>query len=211
MNDPTHAQLGAARCTGIWRLFVALIVVTSTAPRAAFAHHSFAMYDSTKLVTVDGTVTNFQWTNPHVLLFLTGTSAPGEAATSWSVELPTSPGNLGRMGWTKHSLKAGEHVIVELNPLRDGRHGGSFKKATLDGGKVLLANPVGRTTDGGVSYGTDEAKPDAGPDGDKAKRKWGCSIGGTGASDAWPSLALSLMAALGMRRRSGRCSRCGRA
>jgi hypothetical protein len=177
------------------------LILLVSAPRAALAHHSFAMYDSTKLVTVDGTVTGFQWTNPHVLLFLTGTSAPGEAATAWSIELPTSPGNLGRMGWTKHSLKAGDHVIVELNPLRDGRHGGSFKKATLDGGKVLLANPVGRTADGGVSYGSDEAKPDAGPDGDKPKRKWGCAIQGHEPSDAWHALALSLAVALALRRR----------
>jgi MYXO-CTERM domain-containing protein len=182
------------------------MLLALTAPRAAFAHHSFAMYDSTKLVKVDGTVTGFQWTNPHVLLFLTGTSAPGEAATAWSIELPTSPGNLGRMGWTKHSLKAGDHVIVELNPLRDGRHGGSFKKATLDNGKVLLANPVGRTADGGVSYGADEAKPDAGPDGDKPKRKWGCSIRGHEPSDAWPLLALSLTVALGVRRRRKLCA-----
>jgi hypothetical protein len=192
------------------RVLVALLLVLA-APRLAFAHHSFAMYDSTKLVKIDGTVTNFQWTNPHVLLFLTGTSAPGEAATSWSIELPTRPGNLGRMGWTKHSLKAGDHVIVELNPLRDGRHGGSFKKATLDSGKVLLANPVGRTADGGVSYGADEAKPDAGPDGDKPKHKWGCSIRGQEPSDAWPVLALSLTVALGLRRRSTRWSRGSRA
>src|SRR3954464_9146640 len=97
--------------------------------RSSEAHHSFAMYDSTKLVTVDGTVTNFQWTNPHVLLWVTGTTAAGEAPTLWTVELPTSPGNLGRMGWSKHSLKGNDHVIVELNPLRDGKHGGSFKKA----------------------------------------------------------------------------------
>jgi hypothetical protein len=200
------------RCRdGFRRLLVALILLACSAPRATFAHHSFAMYDSTKLVKVDGTVTNFQWTNPHVLLFLTGTSAPGEAPTAWSIELPTSPGNLGRMGWTKHSLKAGDHVIVELNPLRDGRHGGSFKKATLDDGKVLLANPVGRTADGGVSYGADEAKPDAGSDGDKPKRKWGCSIRGNVPSAAWPVLALSLTAALGLRRRSRRWSRRSRA
>jgi MYXO-CTERM domain-containing protein len=191
------------------RVVIAMMLLA--APRSAFAHHSFAMYDSTKLVTVDGTVTNFQWTNPHVLLFLTGTSGPGEAATSWSIELPTSPGNLGRMGWTKHSLKAGDHVVVELNPLRDGKHGGSFKKATLDGGKVLLANPVGRSADGGVSYGADEAKPDAGSDGGKPKRGWGCSIQGQASSDAWPMLALSLAVVFRVRRRRRTPNRYSRA
>ncbi len=173
-----------------------------TEPRPAFAHHSFAMYDSTKLVTVDGSVTNFQWTNPHVLLWVTGSSAASEAPTLWTIELPTSPGNLGRMGWSKHSLKAGDHVVVELNPLRDGRHGGSFKKATLvDTGKVLLANPVSKGADGGVSFGPDEAKKD-GADSARPKSKWGCSVRGPAHGNAWPLLALLLGAGLICRRRS---------
>ncbi len=134
------------------------------------------MYDSTKLVIVDGSVNNFQWTNPHVLLWVTGATAAGEAPTLWTVELPTSPGNLGRMGWSKHSLKAGDHVIVELNPLRDGRHGGSFKKATIVAtGKVLLANPVSKGADGGANYGPDEAKKEDAA-GTKPKRGWGCAM-----------------------------------
>jgi hypothetical protein len=45
------------------------------------------------------------------------------------------------LGWSKHSLQPGDRVIVEFNPLRDGEHGGSFKKATLvDSGKVLVVN-----------------------------------------------------------------------
>ncbi len=186
---------------------MAIIGLVSSTSRLAWAHHSFAMYDSTKLVTIDGTVTNFQWTNPHVLLWVTGKSGAAEETTLWTVELPTSPGNLSRMGWSKHSLKGGDHVIVEINPLRDGKHGGSFKKATLDSGKVLLANPVGRTADGGVSYGSDETKPDAGADGAASKRKWGCSIEGATPSRAWPLLGLSLAIALGLRRRGSRCIR----
>jgi MYXO-CTERM domain-containing protein len=173
-------------------------------PRAAFAHHSFAMYDSTKLVTVDGSVTNFQWTNPHVLLWVTGTSAAGEAPTLWTIELPTSPGNLGRMGWSKHSLKGGDHVIVELNPLRDGRHGGSFKKATIVlTGKVLLANPVSKGADGGANYGPEEAKKDDA----KSKSKWGCSMQTQHASQRWPLFALLAGTLLAARRRRRSCIR----
>ena len=179
-----------------------LVLFVMLEPHVAFGHHSFAMYDSTKLVTVDGNVTNFQWTNPHVLLWVTGTSAASEAPTLWTIELPTSPGNLGRMGWSKHSLKGGDHVIVELNPLRDGRHGGSFKKATLvDTGKVLLANPVSKSADGGVSFGPDEAKKD-GADATKPKSKWGCSVQAAARDDAWPLIALLLGALLIFRRRS---------
>ncbi|MEY4511473.1 MAG: hypothetical protein RLZZ450_3595 [Pseudomonadota bacterium] len=66
------------------------------------------------------------------------------AGEVWTIELPTSPGNLARMSWNKRSLKPGDHVIVELNPLRDGQHGGSFKKATLvDTGVVLVASAPG--------------------------------------------------------------------
>ncbi|HEX5658195.1 MAG TPA: DUF6152 family protein [Polyangiales bacterium] len=58
----------------------------------------------------------------------------------WTSELPTSPGNLARTGWSKHTLKAGDKIDVEVNPLRDGQHSGSFKKATLlDTGEVRCA------------------------------------------------------------------------
>lgn len=184
----------------------ALLVSAVLVPRAALAHHSFAMYDSTKLVTIDGTVTNFQWTNPHVLLWVTGTTAAGEAPTLWTIELPTSPGNLGRMGWSKHSLKGNDHVIVELNPLRDGKHGGSFKKATIvDTGKVLLANPVSKGADGGANYGPDEAKKDGAADA-KPKSKWGCSLQPRRPDPAWTALALLLSTVLVVRRRRAICS-----
>jgi hypothetical protein len=104
-----------------------------------FAHHSFAMYDATRVLTVKGTVKEFQWTNPHAILWLVEDPAPGQEPQLWTVELPTSPGNLVRLGWNKRSLKAGDKVAVELRPLRSGKHGGSFRKVTLEGGAVLTA------------------------------------------------------------------------
>jgi len=184
-----------------WIFSLLFLLFVSGATRTAEAHHSFAMYDSTKLVTIDGTVTNFQWTNPHVLLWVTGVATAGEPETLWTVELPTSPGNLGRMGWTKHSLKAGDHVIVELNPLRDGKHGGSFKKATLPAsGKVLLANPVSKGADGGANYGPDEAKKD-GETNSKPKGKWGCAMAAGTPASGWPALVLGLSYVFAARRR----------
>ncbi len=103
----------------------------------AAAHHSFAMFDFSNTVTVKGTVKEFRWSNPHVLLLVA--SAPdGRAAEDvWSMEL-TSPGNLTRMGWSRRSFKPGDRVEVALSPLRDGTHGGAFKMATLlDTGQVL--------------------------------------------------------------------------
>ena len=95
------------------------------------AHHSFAMYDQSKVVTLNGVVKDFQWTNPHSVIFVITGGLGGKPEDLWSVELSTSPGNLSRMGWSKHSLKPGDKVAIDINPLRDGRHGGSLKKATL--------------------------------------------------------------------------------
>jgi hypothetical protein len=108
---------------------------------AASAHHSFAMFDPGKVVTLDGTVKEFRWVNPHVSLFVVA-DQPGGATELWSVEL-TSPGNLTRLGWSRKSLNPGDKVIVEVNPLRDGQKGGGFRKATLVAtGQVLQARLI---------------------------------------------------------------------
>ena len=106
----------------------------------ATAHHSFAMFDFEKTVTITGTVQEFRWTNPHVILLAATTPKAGEAPEVWSLEL-TSPGNLTRMGWARTSFKPGDRVEIELNPLRDGKHGGAFKSGKLlDTGKVYTTN-----------------------------------------------------------------------
>ena len=94
------------------------------------AHHSFAMFDFSKTMTVKGTVTEFRWTNPHVALLVNLDPQPGASPDVWSMEL-TSPGNLTRGGWTRHSFKPGDRLELVCNPLRDGRHGGAFDKATI--------------------------------------------------------------------------------
>lgn len=124
------------------KIALALAVVPALAlVGTASAHHSFAMFDPAKVVTLQGRVKEFRWVNPHVSLFL-DVAGPGGQAGVWAVEL-TSPGNLTRLGWSRQSLKAGDRVAVEVNPLRDGRHGGGFRKATLlDNGQVLQANLI---------------------------------------------------------------------
>ena len=106
----------------------------------ASAHHSFAMFDFANTMTVTGTVKEFRWTNPHVVLLVTVAPKAGEPEQDWTMEL-TSPGNLTRMGWTRHSLSPGDRIELSFNPLRDGKHGGAFVKATrLDTGQVLTSN-----------------------------------------------------------------------
>jgi hypothetical protein len=110
------------------------------APSNAPAHHSFAMFDFSRTVTLKGQIKELQWANPHVIVWVETSPEAGRASETWSAEL-TSPGNLGRQGWTKRTLKPGDKVEVEVSPLRDGGKGGAFRKATLaDSGRVLTSD-----------------------------------------------------------------------
>ena len=86
------------------------------------AHHSFAMFDTAKRVTMSGTVTAFEWTNPHVYIEL---DVPDEKGTvkHWSVELG-SPSILMQAGWKFTDVKVGDKITVVLSPLRSGEPGG---------------------------------------------------------------------------------------
>jgi hypothetical protein len=97
----------------------------------AAAHHSFAMFDQTKIVTLEGTVAEFQWTNPHAFIEL---QAAG--GRHWSIEL-NSPNNLKRQGWTKAALKPGDRITLRMSPLRNGKPGGLFLDLTKADGKLL--------------------------------------------------------------------------
>jgi hypothetical protein len=106
---------------------------------AAVAHHSFAMFDQAKVMTLTGTVKEFRWVNPHSAIFVK-VDASDDPDKQWAVEM-TSPSNLTRRGWTRTTLKPGDRIAVEINPLRDGRHGGGFRSAKmLDTGQVLTGN-----------------------------------------------------------------------
>ena len=106
----------------------------------ALAHHSFAMFDFSRTVTLKGVVKELQWTNPHVILWVETTPSDGSAPEVWSAEL-TSPGNLTRTGWTKRTLKPGDKVEVDISPLRDGGKGGGFRKVlVVETGQVLTSD-----------------------------------------------------------------------
>jgi hypothetical protein len=109
--------------------------VALTGASESMAHHSFAMFDQSKQVTLKGTVKEFQWTNPHAWIEVMVTNAQGGAEV-WGVEL-NSPNNLIRQGWKRTALKAGDKVTVVINPLKDGSKGGLFNAVTLPDGKVL--------------------------------------------------------------------------
>jgi hypothetical protein len=100
------------------------------------AHHSFAMFDNEKEMTIEGVVKEFQWTNPHIWIQVNVTGADGKV-TEWSIE-GGSPNGLRRNGWSKSSLNAGDKVSVKIHPLKDGSPGGSFMSAVVNG------EPLGR-------------------------------------------------------------------
>jgi hypothetical protein len=101
----------------------------------ALAHHSFAMFENDKNMTLEGTVKEFQWTNPHTWIQLLVTGADGKV-TEWSIE-GGSPNGLRRQGWRAESIKAGDKVSVVIRPLKSGEPGGALVSVTLPDGKVL--------------------------------------------------------------------------
>jgi Family of unknown function (DUF6152) len=116
----------------------AVTVAALAAP--ALAHHSFAMFDREKTVTLQGTVKEFEWTNPHSWLrFSVNDEKTGKPAL-WAVEL-SSPGRLITMGMRADSVKPGDQVSVTFHPMKDGTRGGQFIQAKLPNGKeVIRAN-----------------------------------------------------------------------
>lgn len=116
---------------------VLAVVVGLLLSAGALAHHSFAVFfdDSKSLVNIKGTVTEFQFKNPHGVIRLSLTDAGG-APTEWLAET-NSPSILERRGWSKNSLKAGEVITVEGWPARDGSHHMRMRKVTrADGSPV---------------------------------------------------------------------------
>jgi len=107
----------------------------------AIAHHSFAMFDASKLVTLEGTVKEFQWTNPHAWIHLTVPDSEGKPV-NWAIEM-NGPSGIARDGWRPKTLTPGMKVKVIVHPLRDGNAGGQYLHVTLPDGKQM-GNPTGR-------------------------------------------------------------------
>jgi hypothetical protein len=93
------------------------------------------MFDSAKETTLQGTVKEFQWTNPHAWVQLL-VSGPDGKSTEWSIEC-ASPNALKRQGWRGTSVKSGDRVTVVIHPLKSGEPGGSLVILTLPDGTQL--------------------------------------------------------------------------
>jgi hypothetical protein len=118
------------------RTVLALALLGGSLP--SLAHHSSAMFDMDKVITLSGTVTEFQWTNPHCFIQLA--VAHGAATEEWSIEMG-APIQLFERGWKRSSVKPGDRISVVIHPMRDGSMGGAIvSAATADG------TPIGKKT-----------------------------------------------------------------
>ena len=110
-------------------------ILSCVAWRSATAHHSFAQFDDTTELTVKGTVTGFDWTNPHAWLYLRVIDEKSGSPVAWAIE-GGSPSGLARQGWTRNSIKRGDAAVVVVHPLRSGGPGGSWVHVFINGHKI---------------------------------------------------------------------------
>lgn len=118
----------------IVRTLVAGLLLSGLAPLPATAHHSFAMFDNTRETWLEGTVSDFQWTNPHTWIQIKVAGADG-TEVEWSLE-GGSPSILSRTGWKRTVLQPGDKVRILIYPLKSGEPGGSFIEVHKEDGTV---------------------------------------------------------------------------
>jgi hypothetical protein len=132
---------GAPAIRGVRLFFCAAAALVGAG--TALAHHSFAMFDSDHQVKVAGTVTSFEWNNPHVYIALAASDEQGDTK-GYTVEC-ASPGILNRVGWKFNMIKPGDKITVIIAPLKTGEPGGLLKQLTLSDGRVFSnGGPAGK-------------------------------------------------------------------
>lgn len=117
------------------KIVIAALAVSAMLPTSLAAHHSYAMFDHSKEVTLKGTVKEWQWTSPHTWLYLLVPNGKGEPLR-YSIE-GGNPGLLRRQGFEKGSMSPGDKVTVYMSPLKSGDKGGAINAVQLPNGKVL--------------------------------------------------------------------------
>ena len=113
-----------------WLLAGATLIAAAT---PALAHHTFAMFDRDKVVTITGTLKDLQWTNPHVWLVVIVPNPDG-TSKEWNIE-GGSPNALIRKGWKYSAVKIGGKVTLTMHPLKSGVAGGSLLTIKLEDGR----------------------------------------------------------------------------
>jgi len=106
------------------------------------AHHSFAMFDQEKTITVDGTLKEFEWTNPHCWLHLNVVDRATGKTSEWAFEMG-SIGQIAAQGWKADTVKVGDKIAVDAHPMKDGSRGGQYQGARLSDGRSFKQPPAG--------------------------------------------------------------------
>jgi hypothetical protein len=136
-NDMIHGR--RIRCVmGVF----GLVALATAVP--ALAHHSFAVFDHTRTVTIKGAVRTFQWTNPHGFIDVDVPDGKGNVKP-FTIEL-TSINMLSRVGWRSNMIKAGDQVKAVVAPLLSGQPGGLLLDITLPDGRKLESPVPGAST-----------------------------------------------------------------
>ena len=121
----------------LYKMRILLIPALSMATaNPAEAHHSFAMFDGSKTVALNGTIKQLKWTNPHCWVQLLVRDARTGKVIEWSIE-GMSPNGLTRLGWSRNMAKPGDQAVVEIHPLKDGSPGGALVSVTVSGTKYV--------------------------------------------------------------------------
>jgi hypothetical protein len=122
---------------------VALCVGLLSGAFPLFAHHGQATYDETKLATIMGTVSSFEFTNPHALLTVIVKDDKGNIQ-KWIGE-GTSPNMLVREGWDRKTVKPGDQITATGHPARNGTYSMRIEKIVLPSGRELTFEGPGGT------------------------------------------------------------------
>jgi hypothetical protein len=119
----------------VLRVARAVWVTALLVPGSALAHHSYAMFEVNKTITLTGTVKSWQWTNPHTWLVMVAQDARHKDV-EWQVE-GSSPTILHKYGATRDLIKAGDRITVVIHPLKSGANGGQLQSITNADGKTI--------------------------------------------------------------------------
>lgn len=114
---------------------LAIAVGVFAGARAVRAHHSLALYDMEHVTILKGTVTEFNFINPHVQVHIDAKDDKGNVE-KWIMDL-LAPARLSRVGWNAESLKVGDQITMYCHPYKDGSKHAYLEKAVLPGGQEL--------------------------------------------------------------------------
>ena len=117
----------------------AALVAAVVLARPSNAHHSYAMFDRGKTISITGSIRTWEMVNPHSYLWVNVTK--DDAQQVWGLE-GGGTAALMRAGVTKSLVKPGDKVTVDLHPLRDGRTGGMLVKVKLESGRTISFGPA---------------------------------------------------------------------